>query len=40
VNQTLAQAELGYYVDTQVMGQRGGTLRIFAHTFVVEHVGH
>ena len=40
LNQALAHAELGYYVDAQVMARRTGTLRVFAQTFVVEHVGH
>lgn len=39
VNSALATAELGYYVDTQVVQPRTGTLRVFAQTFVVEHVG-
>lgn len=39
VNEALARAELGYYVDTQIIRPRSGTLRVFAQTFVVEHVG-
>ena len=39
VNRALASAELGYYVDAQVVRMADGRLRVFAQTFVVEHVG-
>lgn len=40
LNQAIARAELGYYVDAQILARRADTLRVFAQTFVVEHVGH
>lgn len=39
LNRALADAELGYYVDAQVVRMADGRLRVFAQTFVVEHVG-